>query len=344
MKALVLKDAMRLEYDEVPKPALRDADDVIVRVRAAAICGSDVHGMDGSTGRRRPPVVMGHEASGEIVETGQAVKRFRVGERVTFDSTEYCGKCFHCLRGEVNLCDDRRVLGVSCAEYRRDGAFAEYLAVPERILYRIPEGLDFVSAALAEPAAVAAHAVARAPRALGETVAVIGSGLIGLLLIQVLKATEAGLVIAFDTAPDRREAALRFGADLAFDPADPASLPELLRRTGGRGADRAYEAVGASAPVGTAIESLRKGGALVLVGNLAPRIDFPLQTVVTRQVSIYGSCALAGEYPFVLDLMARGMLDARALVSAVAPLSDGAAWFSRLYEREAGLLKVVLEP
>lgn len=344
MKALVLTDCMKLDYLEVPAPALRGPDDVLVRVRAAAICGSDVHGMDGSTGRRRPPVIMGHEAAGEIVEAGPGVRGFRVGQRVTFDSTEYCGSCFHCLRGEVNLCDKRRVLGVSCAEYRRDGAFAEYLVVPERILYGLPEGLDFVSAALAEPCAVAAHAATLGPRKLGDTIAVIGSGLIGLLLIQVLKASEAGLVVAFDTAPERRKAALGFGADYAFDPADPGAMAALRDLTGGRGADRAYEAVGATAPVATAIESLRKGGSLVLVGNLSPKIDLPLQAVVTRQLSLHGSCALAGEYPLVLDLMARKKIDARALVSAVAPLSEGASWFSRLYAREAGLLKVVLEP
>lgn len=344
MKALVLKDAMKLEYTEVPTPSLRGPDDVLIRVRAAAICGSDVHGLDGSTGRRRPPVIMGHEASGEIVEVGQAVRSFRPGDRVTFDSTEYCGTCFHCLRGEVNLCDNRRVLGVSCAEYRRDGAFAEYLVVPERILYALPAGLDYVSAALAEPCAVAAHAASLAPRKLGDSIAVVGSGLIGLLLIQILKATEAGPVIAFDTSPERRKAALGFGADHALDPAQPDAMAQLRALTGGRGVDRAFEAVGATAPVATAIESLRKGGSLVLVGNLSPKIDFPLQAVVTRQLSLYGSCALAGEYPFVLDLMARGKLDARALVSAAAPLSEGAAWFARLYAREPGLLKVVLEP
>lgn len=344
MKALVLRKELELVVEEVPRPALRTPDDVLVRVRAAAICGSDVHGLDGSTGRRRPPIVMGHEASGEIVETGAAVSGYKPGDRVTFDSTEWCGRCFHCRRGEVNLCDGRRVLGVSCAEYRRDGAFAEYLVVPERILYRIPEGLDFVAAALAEPAAVAAHAASRAPRALGDSLAVVGSGLVGLLLIQILRASETGLLVAYDTDPARREAALRFGADRALDPADPGAAEELAALTGGRGVDRAYECVGAAAPVATAIGALRKGGSLVLVGNLAPRIELPLQSVVTRQLSLFGSCALAGEYPFVLDLMARGRLDARALVSAVAPLEDGAAWFARLRDREPGLLKVVLEP
>ena len=129
-------------------------------MRACGICGSDVHGMDGSTGRRIPPLIMGHEAAGEIAEVGAGVSGWKPGDRVTFDSTIYCGRCWHCLRGEVNLCDERRVLGVSCAEYRRDGAFAEFVAVPERILYRLPDDLSFEQAAMVEAVSVAVHAVA----------------------------------------------------------------------------------------------------------------------------------------------------------------------------------------
>jgi L-iditol 2-dehydrogenase len=344
VKALVLEEYGNFAYREVPAPSLRAPDDVIVRVRAASICGSDVHGMDGSTGRRRPPVIMGHEASGEIVEIGPEVRRFEVGSRVTFDSTEYCGSCWHCRRGEPNLCDDRRVLGVSCAEYRRDGAFAEYLALPERILYALPEGLDYVRASLAEPLGVAVHAAAIARIGLHESLAVVGTGLIGLLLVQVLRGATAGLLIAFDTDPARREAALRFGADAAIDPAAPGALGELRALTSGRGVDRAFEAVGAAAPIRTAIEATRKGGSVTLIGNVSPSVEIPLQEVVTRQLSLQGSCAIAGEYPLAIDLMARGKVDIRALVSAVAPLAEGASWFQRLYAREKGLLKVVLEP
>jgi threonine dehydrogenase-like Zn-dependent dehydrogenase len=344
MKALVLEEYGRFAYRDVPKPALRGPRDVVVRVRAVAICGSDVHGMDGSTGRRRPPIIMGHEASGEIAEVGSEVGRFAVGDRVTFDSTEYCGECWHCRRGEVNLCDDRRVLGVSCDEYRRDGAFAEYVVVHERILYRIPDGLDFVPAALTEPAGVAAHAAAIAPARLDDSIAVVGSGLIGLLLIQILRASSAGKIVALDLDADRRASALSFGADAALDPADPNAMAELKDMTSGRGVDRAFEAVGATAPIATAIACLRKGGSLTLIGNVSPTVQLPLQQVVTRQLSLLGSCAIAGEYPVALDLMARGKIDPLALVSAVAPLAEGQRWFERLYAREKGLLKVVLQP
>jgi (R,R)-butanediol dehydrogenase/meso-butanediol dehydrogenase/diacetyl reductase/L-iditol 2-dehydrogenase len=137
---------------------------------------------------------------------------------------------------------------------------------------------------------------------------------------------------------------MQFGADAAFDPALPDSPARVRALTSGRGADRAFEAVGATAPIRTAIDLVRKGGTVTLIGNLNPTVELPLQSVVTRQITLYGSCAMAGEYPVVLDLMARKKITVRALVSAVAPLSEGAAWFDRLYKREPGLLKVVLEP
>ncbi len=287
---------------------------------------------------------MGHEASGEIVAVGSGVTRFNAGDRITFDSTEYCGECFYCRQGKVNLCDNRKVLGVSCAEYSRSGTFAEYVVVPERIAYRLPEGLDFVDAALAEPAAVAAHAVAVTPLSLGGSIVVVGTGLIGLLLIQILRASSSGVLIALDTDASRRQAAIRFGADAAFDPASPDLHESVRNLTARRGADHAFEAVGATAPIRTAIDLVRKGGTVTLVGNVSPTVELPLQSVVTRQISLFGSCAMAGEYPLVLDLMARKKIDVRAIVSAIAPLSDGASWFNRLYRREPGLLKVVLEP
>src|SRR5215475_639256 len=142
MQALLLKEYMKLEIVSMPEPSI-GPDDVLVRVRSCGVCGSDVHGLDGSTGRRIPPLVMGHEAAGEVAACGANVGDLKVGDRVTFDSTIYCGACYFCKRGEFNLCDNRQVLGVSPGEYRRHGAFAEYVSVPRRIMYRLPDGLSY---------------------------------------------------------------------------------------------------------------------------------------------------------------------------------------------------------
>src|SRR6516164_7376215 len=138
MQALVLENYRDLQIRDVPDPEIGPRD-VLIEVKACGICGSDVHGFDGSSGRRIPPLIMGHEAAGTVAQIGAEVHSYRVGDRVTFDSTVSCGECSFCRRGEVNLCDNRQVLGVSCSDYRRNGAFADYVAVPEHIVYSLPE-------------------------------------------------------------------------------------------------------------------------------------------------------------------------------------------------------------
>jgi L-iditol 2-dehydrogenase len=343
MKALVLEEYGRLAYRDVPEPLIGQ-EDVLIQVKACGICGSDVHGMDGSTGRRIPPVVMGHEAAGVIVDVGPNVSGWQPGDRVTFDSTIYCGKCHFCVRGEPNLCDNRRVLGVSCGDYRQDGAFAEYVAVPQHILYRLPDGLAFAQAAMIEALSIAFHAARRTPVILNDTVVVVGAGMIGLLVIQALRAAGCGQIIAADLDPDRLDLACKLGADLGLRSDVDDVVAVVKEQTAGRGADLAFEVVGISPTLNLAIECLRKGGSLTMVGNLAPKTDFPLQAAVTRELTLYGSCGSNGEYPACLDMIARGAVDVDALISATAPLSEGANWFDRLYNREPGLMKVILEP
>jgi (R,R)-butanediol dehydrogenase/meso-butanediol dehydrogenase/diacetyl reductase/L-iditol 2-dehydrogenase len=344
MKALLMEEYKKLRYTEVPDPQITGGRDILVRVRAVSICGSDVHGFDGSTGRRKPPIIMGHEAAGDVAAVGGDVTRFKIGDRITFDSTIYCGSCFYCQHGQPNLCDNRTVLGVSCDEYRRHGAFAEYVVVPEHICCALPGALSYEEAAMTEPAGVAAHAFRITPVGLDETVAIAGAGLIGLLLLDVLRASTAGRILALDTDPARRETALARGADAVFDPADKDLDKKIRELVPSRGIDRVFEAVGATAPIQTALSIVRKGGSVTLIGNVSPKIELPLQSVVSRQISLFGSCAIAGEYPLVLDLMARKKIDAASLISKKAPLSEGQIWFDKLYHREDKLLKVVLIP
>lgn len=343
MKALILKEYKRFCIEDVPIPEL-GPEDVLVSVKACGICGSDVHGMDGSTGRRRPPVIMGHEAAGVIAEVGPETTNWKPGDRVTFDSTAYCGRCDFCRRGQINLCNQRRVLGVSCEDYRQDGAFAEYVAVPQHILYRLPEALTFEQAALVEPLSIAFHAARRTPLALNDTAVVVGAGMIGLTIIQTLRAAGCGRIIAADIAQDKLTLAAKLGATHTVDCADGSALEKILQLTHGCGADVAFEAVGVAATVDLAVRCVRKGGAVTLVGNVSPNVPLPLQVVVTRELTLNGSCASAGEYPACLDMMARGAIQTGPLLSAVAPLAEGATWFDRLYAREPGLVKVVLRP
>jgi L-iditol 2-dehydrogenase len=332
MDALLLTEYMKLEMVQMDEPEI-GADDVLVRVRACGICGSDVHGLDGSTGRRIPPLVMGHEAAGMVERVGSDVRDLAKGDRVTFDSTIYCGQCAFCGRGDVNLCDNRMVLGVSPGEYRRHGAFAEFVSVPRRIVYRLPDSLSFEQAALIEAASVAVHAVNLSDVTLGDRAVVIGSGMIGVLTVQALRAAGCANVIVVDPVESRLQMAVDSGAT------------EVRTSAAGiANADVAIECVGANESVQAAIACARKGGTVTLVGNVSPKVEIPLQAVVSRQLRLQGSCASNGEYPAVIDLMARGTIRVDSLISAVAPLKEGAQWFDKLYRREGNLMKVILQP
>lgn len=339
----MLEKYKHLEIQDRPLPEC-GLKDVVVCVKACAICGSDVHGYDGSSGRRIPPIVMGHEAAGIVAGVGEAVTRFQPGDRVTFDSTLYCGECAFCRSGRVNLCENRRVLGVSCEDYRRDGAFAEYVAVPEYIVYPIPDALTFEHASLVEPVSVALHAVSRATIRLNDTAVVLGSGTIGLLAMQALKQAGCGHVIAVDIDAGRLNLAHQLGATDTINASQNRPDEAVASLTSGSGADIVLEAVGAESTVRAAMACVRKGGTLVLVGNITPNVSFPLQAAVTREITVLGSCAIAGEYPAAIDLLSRGDILVEPLLSAKAPLDDGPEWFERLYNREPGLLKVVLCP
>ena len=343
MKALLLEEYKKLIVTDMPEPEV-GARDVLVQIRACGICGSDIHGFDGSSGRRIPPLIMGHEASGVVAGMGSDVTKVNEGDRVTFDSMVSCGECIFCERGQMNLCDDRRVLGVSCDDYRQHGCFAEYAAVPEHIIYPLPDNLPFEYAAMIEPVSVAVHAVKRTPIAKGDTAVVVGTGMIGLLVVQALKAAGCGQIIAVDLADEKLALAQTLGAELGINPKITDAVAAIREATGGRGADVAMEVVGATPTVQTAIEATRKGGHVTLIGNLAPKVDFPLQSVVTRELTLHGTCGSNGEYPECIDLLASGAIQVEPLITAKATLDEGAEWFDRLYAAEVGLMKVILQP
>jgi len=353
MKALVLTEYNHLSVQEMPKPAIKP-NEVLVRVQAVGICGSDVHGMDGSSGRRIPPIVMGHEASGIIAEVGDDVRSWSVGDRVTFDSTVYALDDWYSRRGMYNLSDGREVVGVSTPDFKRQGAFAEFVAIPHHILYAIPDNVSFTQAALVEPVAVALHALSLTPIQVNDSAVVVGAGMIGLFVIQALKLAGCGTIIAIDLDDDRLALAQKLGATHIINAGPPerrapdSGTPDVAKQvqalTQGRGADVSFEVVGAGPTVKTAIDCVRKGATVTLVGNLAPSVDIPLQAVVTRQLRLQGSCAINGEYEAALALISSGRINVEAILSAEVPLAEGPDWFKRLYEKEKGLIKVVLKP
>lgn len=340
---MMLTEPKKLEIQDSPIPSF-GKDEVLIRVKACGICGSDVHGYDGSSGRRIPPLIMGHEAAGLIEECGSEVSGFSKGDRVTFDSTVYCGKCSYCKKGQVNLCDNRMVLGVSCEDYRRHGAFAEFVTVPSHIIYKLPDTFPFEHAAMIEAVSVAVHAVGRISFDSGDKSLVVGAGMIGLLLIQAIRSAGCSEIIAVDMDNDRLNLAKKLGATQVINSQEVDALSFILNETEGQGVDKSFEVVGATPTVQLSIHAVRKGGSVVMVGNLAPEVELPLQSVVTREISLFGTCASAGEYPKCIELMADGSIQVDPLISAKVALEEGPEWFERLYGREPGLMKVILTP
>ena len=344
MKALVLKEYNSFVWEDFDLPVYGD-NDVLVKVEACAVCGSDVHGMTGSTGRRIPPIIMGHEAAGTIATCGKNVTEHKPGDRVTFDSTVYCNRCDNCNCGLINLCDDRKVLGVSCGDYRMHGAYAEYVAVPAHILYKLPDNVSFVQASMIEPLAVAYHAVTRTVVPPGGSVAVIGVGTIGLLTVQVLRAFGVSDITAVDIDPDKLNLALKHGAAHAVNSMDTDAAGKIKKlTTKGEGVDVCYDATGLDVTVALGLDIMKKGGDMVLIGNVSANVKFPLQWVVTRELSLFGSCASAGEYPQCLELMATGKVDVDCMISKVVPMADGNKWIHAVHEGRRGLSKIVLVP
>ena len=344
MKALLLSEYKKLELTDLPTPEI-GPEDILVQVQACGICGSDIHGWDGSSGRRVPPLVMGHEAAGIVAAVGKDVTGYAEGDR---DHVRFDGLVWKMpFLSEWPVKPVRKPHGPGRELWRLSP-----LRVLRRILSAFPHESAAICpircrskhAALIEAVSVAVHAANRTPVQLGDTAVVVGSGMIGLLVIQAIKQKGCTQVIATDLNPGRLEVAKKLGADATINVGEEDAVARVAELTNGRGADVALEVVGATPTVKSAIDCTRKGGAVTLVGNLAPEVEFPLQSVVTREISVFGSCASAGEYPACVDLLATGRIQVEDMITARAPLEHGHDWFNRLYDGEPDAMKVLLCP
>jgi len=342
LKALIYTKPYCFEYSDFPDPMVGD-DEVLIRVKACGICGSDVQGFTGKTGRRIPPLIMGHEA-GIIEEMGCNVKGFEKDDRVCFDSTVYCIKCQACRKGLYNRCESRQVLGVSTPEFKRHGAFAEYVAVPYWIASKIPDNMSFVHSALLEPVSIGLHAANRTPILPDDTVVVIGAGTIGLFILQACRLRGVARVVIADINEFRLDVAKKLGADIIINPLKSDLREAIFKATENKGVDVTFEAVGYAQTFQDAVSVTKTGGHLVAVGNLEKIAEFNLQELVARELTFTGSYASSGEFCDCIDLVASGGINVEPLISDVLPLEDGPDAFERLLKAEENLLKIVLEP
>ena len=331
MQALNLSDFNRLELQTLPVPVPTDPHDVVVRIRAAGVCGSDLHGYTGRTGRRKPPIVMGHEAAGEVVAVGGAVQRVRPGDRVAIQPLVY--------RPDPATGRTTRYLIVMNLPV----AYAEYTLVPECNLYPIPDTLPFAQAALTEPVAVAVRAVSTAQVQPYDSVLVIGAGTIGLLTLQILRLAGAGSVVVSDVSDVRLDAARAMGAVATINPETQDFSAFANEFTGGAGFDVTIEAVGISPTVGQSISAVRDGGTIVWIGNSQRMVEIDMQAIVTRELRLFGTYGMSErDFRRALHMLADGRIATERLVTRHATLAEGPALFDELLSDPA-VIKCVIE-
>lgn len=348
MKAITFQGVERLAYETVPDPVVREPSDVLVRVAAAGLCGSDLHPYLGREAGLDAGTVMGHELVGEVVETGSGVRRFRVGDRVVAPFSTCCGGCYYCRSGLTGRCPRGQLFGWVAEGSGLHGAQAELVRVPlaDGSLVRVPDGLDDALALLAgDVLSTAAYAADLAGVKVGDVVVIVGCGPVGLLTVRTVLEAGAREVVAVDRVPGRLALAERFGAT----PADVEgnALVELLReRSDGRGADAAIEAVGTPEATRVAADLLRPGGTLAAVGvHVEPHLAISPGELYDRNLRYAaGRCPARHYLPAALRLAERDAEPMGALISHLLPLSRGVEAYRRFAAREEGWIKVVLLP
>ena len=339
MNALVFHGPLQLRWENwsLPTPAVGE---VVVAVRAVGICGSDVHGFTGESGRRVPPMVMGHEAAGEVVELGPEVPSEWLGRRVILQPFLWCGTCDMCSSGRINLCRNRRFFGATIS-----GAMAERLAVPIRNLVPLPDTLSFVHGTLTEPLSVALHAVHQAGDLRGKSALIAGCGPIGLLTLLAARRAGAGCVVMTDVIPARLAVARELGAQAALDPRDEGWREQLVSATGLTNGefDVAFDAVGITATFQQAVQAVRPGGTVVAIGGWQT-VSVNLGPLVAREITVRGTFNFTpSEFEEACQVLAAEPVTCLdRIVTTTYPLMDGAEVFARLAENQAEHIKVVL--
>lgn len=340
MKALVFHGNNDLRYEDVfyapPGPG-----EVKIRVKAAGVCGSDVHGYLGITGRRLPPMVMGHEFAGVVEQLGPGVEMVKAGDRVAVFPFGFDGTCPTCMAGNFTMCETRVLYGV----LSDNGAFADYVNVRVGACIKLDDSVSFEEGCMIEPLTVAYHAVThlRDEDLAGKAVFVVGAGTIGQLTIACVAMKKPSMLIVSDLSDARLAVAKKMGATHTVNPASADAVETVRSLAGGKGADAAFEAVGASVTVRQAMSALRNYGKAVWIGNSQKIVEVNMQEVVTRELSIFGTNAFSlGTFMTTAELINTRQIDVTPLISHVAPMRDGPALFAKLAKDPGDWIKVVL--
>lgn len=316
MRAAVFEGEGKLTLKDVPKPVIERPDQMIGRIEVCSICGTDVHMTNVPPGYPATPgTILGHELVATVVETGTAVQGFKPGDRFVVNPNEYCGTCAYCKKNLPNECLDIQAMGIDV-----DGGFTEFVRVAEKMAFKIPADMPARIAAFAEPLACVVYASRKINVNPGESVVVIGAGPIGMLFIQMMKAAGAYPIISFEPNALRRDYALKCGADYAIDPVNTDGTAFVLEKTG-LGADYAIDVVGSQ--MMAAINSIRKGGSVLLFGNNAKAHPEVVQSQITyKEARVLGTWLANASFDHAVKLLASGTLDLEFMVTHTLPLEE----------------------
>ncbi|MGE5523186.1 MAG: zinc-dependent alcohol dehydrogenase [Rhodospirillaceae bacterium] len=341
MKAMILRGGGNIRYETVPDPTPQPHE-AVVRVHACSICGSDVHAYHGKHPRLTFPRILGHEFAGEIVALGREVRNFRVGDRVCCDIDFSCGRCGPCLEGRGNICEQLRTMG-----FDRDGAYAQYAAVPDFNLYRLPENVSYDQASAVQVLGISYHAVAdRVRPKAGEKIAVIGAGPIGLGAALIAQTFGADVTIT-DILDFRLKMAGSLGIPHAINARNADMREEALARTGGRGYDKVIECVGGlqERTVADAVSMVKRGGQITVVGTFPEnKATIPIAYIKDREIDLNFSRGNFKAFAPCLDLIASGRIDPDRYISHRYALKRAEDALRVLEARDVEAHKIVLHP
>jgi 2-desacetyl-2-hydroxyethyl bacteriochlorophyllide A dehydrogenase len=339
MKAAVWHGGKDVRIEEVPDPRV-DTGKVLVRVKSAGICGSDAHAFEGKSKRRVPPLILGHEFAGVVADVGAGVLGLQNGDRVVVEPIVSCGACEPCSSGRTNICLEISFIGLHIP-----GAFAEYVAVPARKCYKLPNNVSFDEATLIEPLSVAIHAVNMTPTKVGDNLLIIGSGVVGLLVLQVARLRVGGNIFVSDLIDYKLDLAKRLGASAVVHSGREDVTKRVRELTNGKGVDAVIEAVGVQETLQQGLTVVKKGGGVTITGLLEQMIQFDIMKLVTNEIAMRGDYLYtSAEFGASLHLVASGTVQLEPLITHSFPLTDIAKAVDVLTEGKEEHIKVLLRP
>jgi L-iditol 2-dehydrogenase len=336
MRAAVCKAYQRIVLETVPVPEPKEGE-VLVQVKSTGLCGSDLHGYQGTHPMIKWPVILGHEASGVIAECGPGVTDRHEGEAVSVEPLFTCSRCPACLSGSYHLCRDLKFAG-----HQLPGSLAEYFIAESRFAHRKPDNVSFEEAALAEPASSPLHAVERCRIGLGDFVAILGCGITGMLLAQYALAKGAEVLVT-DPVDFKLDLAGSFGVHHTVNPARESAVQRILDLTGSVGADVVFEAAGKPETMLDTTAAVKRGGTVVLIGYTGrEREPFDLTAVTLKELNVLGSLAFCRDFPAALKMMSMGKIRVKPLITQTISLDEVEKGLEMMRDLKTEVLKVIV--